>query len=238
MDYTTSHFTWSFWDTFRIPTNQVSPSQTLRCPGACDSRHEGHVVIFGPITGLANQYWYLPVPTYGSTWVVLWLLFCRSAPSTFPVTWSTLKSPFRGVPSHRLYSEIDHIHLSSEAQYVSHHLPLVDCHIPYWIYRIFYSRPKTGMIYHCRVALFLGYKILRKTLRKKGTKTVPLDTIAINSTPFSNYGQGKSTPRCTGSVPLQKIECNRGYGYKVDWFRGHFQQHSILKNTKWRGFCL
>ncbi len=28
----------------------------------------------------------------------------------------------------RLYSEIDHIHLSSEAQCVSHHLPQVDCH--------------------------------------------------------------------------------------------------------------
>ncbi len=57
------------------------------------------------------------------------LLFCRSAPSTFPDTWSTLKGPFWGVPSHRLYSEIDQIHLSSEAQCVSHHLPLVDCHI-------------------------------------------------------------------------------------------------------------
>ncbi len=40
-----------------------------------------------------------------------------------------LKGPFRGVPSHRLYSEIDHIHLSSEAQCVSHHLPPMDCHI-------------------------------------------------------------------------------------------------------------
>ncbi len=48
----------------------------------------------------ANQDWYLPVPTYGSTWVVLWLLFCRSAPSTFPATWSTFKAPFWGVPSH------------------------------------------------------------------------------------------------------------------------------------------
>ncbi len=28
-----------------------------------------------------------------------------------------------------LYSEIDHIHLSIEAQCVSHHLPPVDCHI-------------------------------------------------------------------------------------------------------------
>ena len=27
-----------------------------------------------------------------------------------------------------LYLEIDHIHLSSEAQCVSHHLPQVDCH--------------------------------------------------------------------------------------------------------------
>ncbi len=33
------------------------------------------------------------------------------------------------IPSLRLYSEIDHIHLSSEAQCVSHHLPQVDCHI-------------------------------------------------------------------------------------------------------------
>ncbi len=30
----------------------------------------------------------------------------------------------------RLYSEIDQIHLSSEAQCVSHHLPPVDCHSP------------------------------------------------------------------------------------------------------------
>ncbi len=56
------------------------------------------------------------------------VLFCRSAPSTFPVTWSTLKGPVRGVPSLRLYSEIDHINLRSEAQCVSHHLPQVDCH--------------------------------------------------------------------------------------------------------------
>ena len=41
----------------------------------------------------------LPYPTYGYTWVVLWLLFFRSAPSTFPDTWSTFKGPFRGVPS-------------------------------------------------------------------------------------------------------------------------------------------
>ncbi len=40
----------------------------------------------GPVSpGYASQYnWLPPVPTYGSTWVVLWLLFFRSAPSTFP----------------------------------------------------------------------------------------------------------------------------------------------------------
>ncbi len=39
------------------------------------------------------------IPLDPSRWVVLWLLFCRSAPSTFPATWSTFKGPFRGVPS-------------------------------------------------------------------------------------------------------------------------------------------
>ncbi len=48
MDYTTSHFAWSIlgyllW----IPPDQVSPSQTHRCPGACGSRQKGHVVIIG-----------------------------------------------------------------------------------------------------------------------------------------------------------------------------------------------
>ncbi len=32
----------------------------------------------------------------------------------------------------RLYSEIDHLHLSIEAQCVSHLLPLGDCHIRIW----------------------------------------------------------------------------------------------------------
>ncbi len=37
----------------------------------------------------------------------------------------------------RLYSEIDHLHLSSEAQCVSHLLPLGDCH------RILNAKPLT-----------------------------------------------------------------------------------------------
>ncbi len=46
--------------------------------------------------------WPLPVPTYGSTWVVLWLLFFRSTPSTFPHKRSTHRGPFPGVPSHKI----------------------------------------------------------------------------------------------------------------------------------------
>ncbi len=117
---------WSSWDTFKIPTDQVA---LARHSGVQEPVISRHGITWSFLDQSANQDWYLPVPTYGSTWVVLWLLFCRSAPSTFPVTWSTLKGPaFRGVPSHRLYSEIDHIHLSSEAQCVSHHLSPVDCH--------------------------------------------------------------------------------------------------------------
>ncbi len=38
----------------------------------------------------------VPVRTYGSTWVVLWLLFFRSAPSTFPNKQSTHQArPYR-----------------------------------------------------------------------------------------------------------------------------------------------
>ncbi len=59
-----------------------------------------------------SQYnWLPPVPTYGSTWVVLWLLFFRSAPSTFPTKRSTHKRSL----VIRLHSEIDQIHLGIEA---------------------------------------------------------------------------------------------------------------------------
>ncbi len=129
MDYTISHFTLIALGYHQDLNRSSCPSQTLRCPGACDFPPWGHVVIFGSFKLFANHDWYLPVPSYGSTWVVLWLLFCRYDPSMFPGTWSTLKGPFQGVPSLRLYSDIDHIHLSIEAQCVSHHLPPVDCHI-------------------------------------------------------------------------------------------------------------
>ncbi len=83
-------FHWSCWDTLWIPNDQVYPSQTLSVQVPVISRHGVTWSFLDSLKSSANQDWYLPVPTYGSTWVVLWLLFCRSAPSTFPATWSTL----------------------------------------------------------------------------------------------------------------------------------------------------
>ncbi len=107
------HFTFYLilLDTFRIPTDRVSPSQTLRCPGACDF----------PLLG----YHILPTGLHG-----LCFGFCFAGPlplhslSHGPI----LRVHFRESLVVRLYSEFDHIHLSSEAQCVSHHLPQVDCH--------------------------------------------------------------------------------------------------------------
>ncbi len=59
------------------------------------ARHLVSRCLYFPATGI----------TYGSTWVVLWLLFCRSAPSTFPNKRSTLQGPFRGVPSPLDYTQ-------------------------------------------------------------------------------------------------------------------------------------
>ncbi len=63
------------------------------------ARHPVSRCLYFPATGVTWSVWYLPVPTCGSTWVVLWLLFFRSAPSTFPNKRSTLQGPFREVPS-------------------------------------------------------------------------------------------------------------------------------------------
>ncbi len=51
----------------------------------------------------------------------------------------------------RLYSEIDHIHLSSEAQCVSHLYPQVDCHIFYHEF----MKPNTHHLAH---ELIYSYK--------------------------------------------------------------------------------
>ncbi len=65
----------------------------------------------------------------GQLWV-RHMFCCRTCDGLYHFTFFI--DPNRSsLPSHRLYSEIDHIHLSSEAQCVSHHLPLVDCRTQY-----------------------------------------------------------------------------------------------------------
>ncbi len=91
MDYTTSHFTWS---TPWIPADQVSPSQTLRCPGACGSRQKGQVVI--------GTFHILPTGLHG-----LWSSVCQPSftPGGLPQWPSSLKGGFSH-KGHRFYYQI------------------------------------------------------------------------------------------------------------------------------------
>ena len=119
MDYTTSHFTWSILGYLWIPADQVSPGQTLRCPGACGSRQKGHVPI------KIGAFHILPTGLHG---LCFGFWFAGPLPLRSLSHGPLSRVHFRESLVVRLYSEIDHIHLSSEAQCVSHHLPQVDCH--------------------------------------------------------------------------------------------------------------
>ncbi len=71
----------------------------------------------GRFSKQANTHSFPSVPAFGSIWVVLWLLFFRSAPSTFPQrTGYLLGACFRESLVTRLHSEIGQIHLSIEAK--------------------------------------------------------------------------------------------------------------------------
>ncbi len=77
---------WCYWDTLWIPNDHMDLCQT-----PCVQ-----VPVF-PAIGVT---WSVPSSScLRSTWVVLWLLFFRSAASTFPNKRSTLQGPFQGVPS-------------------------------------------------------------------------------------------------------------------------------------------
>ncbi len=71
----------------------------------------------------AKQYWHLSYPTYGCTWVVLWLLFSGPLTLRSLILGQHSRVHFRELLVVRLYSEIDHTYLSIEAQCVSHHYP-------------------------------------------------------------------------------------------------------------------
>ncbi len=73
----------------------------------------------------------VPINPFGACCGQLWVrhMICgQTCDELYHFTFYLIILEFRGVPSLRLYSEIDQIHLSSEAQCVSHHLPQVDCH--------------------------------------------------------------------------------------------------------------
>ncbi len=121
-DYTISLFTWSTWDTLRIPHDQACPSQTHRCPGASGSRQSDHVSIFSSKTKpIKNGTYHIqPTGVHG-----LCFGYCFSGP--LPLR-SLILGPLSRVHFGkslvvRLYSEIDHTYLSIEAQCVSHHYP-------------------------------------------------------------------------------------------------------------------
>ncbi len=80
---------WSHWNTITFVRHTVS--RCLNFPAIPEvTRSRGQ-----------SQYtWLPPVPTHGSTWVVLWLFVFRSAPSMFPHRQSTFRGLFPGVPSH------------------------------------------------------------------------------------------------------------------------------------------
>ncbi len=64
----------------------------------------------------------------------------------------------------RLYSEIDQIHLSSEAQCVSHHLPPVDCHISAVLQMPAQTVDGLGALSGGRVLFRLNTGVLTKTM--------------------------------------------------------------------------
>ncbi len=108
MGYTISFLLGQFWDTFRIPHDQASLSQTHRCPGVSGSRQSDHHIQPTGVHGLCFGY-------------------CFSGP--LPLR-SLILGPLSRVHFGeslvvRLYSEIDHTYLSIEAQCVtvSHHYP-------------------------------------------------------------------------------------------------------------------
>ncbi len=112
--------TGSGWNTIKVSIDRVDLCQThckqvpdfSRAPGSNQTTWAS----FGQFKQ-ANTRSLSPVPAFGSILVVLWLLFFRSAPSTFP-SWAGYpsRSLFPGVPSRKIILEIGQIHLSIEAQ--------------------------------------------------------------------------------------------------------------------------
>ncbi len=128
MEYTTSYFPLIVLG-YRLDSKRsYGPQPDTWCPGACGFPPQGSRDQFIQSNHLPikiGTFQFLPTGLHG-----LCFGFCFAGPVP-------LRSLLHGTLSRvhfgeslvvRLYSEIDQIHLSSEAQCVSHHLPQVDCH--------------------------------------------------------------------------------------------------------------
>ncbi len=78
-----------------------------RKPGPLSDILQAVACIFPPFQKSLNTPSIPPVPTCGSIWVVLWLLFFKSAPCTFPQRTGHLLGAISGSPwSLRLHSKL------------------------------------------------------------------------------------------------------------------------------------
>ncbi len=119
MDYTTSYFPLIVLGYPLDSKGSYGPQPDTWCPGACVFPPQGSRGQFGPIQ-------FLPMGLHG-----LYFGFCFAGllPLRSLINGQLFRVHFRESLVIRLYSEIDHLHLSIEAQCVSHLLPFGDCHI-------------------------------------------------------------------------------------------------------------
>ncbi len=147
MDYTTSYFPFSIIYTLWIPNDHMDLSQTPCVQVPVFSCHRGHVVSLDQSQALLRKF---SVPAAESPFLDHQLPIKIGAFRFLPTGLQGLcfgycfagPLPLRSLTNGplfmvhfgeslviRLYSEIDHLHLSIEAQCVSHLLPLGDCHM-------------------------------------------------------------------------------------------------------------
>ncbi len=128
MNYTTSYFPLIVLGYPLDSKRSYGPLPDTLCPGACDfppQHAQGSHGQFGPITGFVGSFQFLPTGLHGLCFGYYFsgpLLLCSLTNGPL------FRVCFGESLVFRLYSEIDHIHLSIEAQCVSTLLPLGDCH--------------------------------------------------------------------------------------------------------------
>ncbi len=132
MDYTISYFPLIVLG-FPLDSKQsYGPLPDTLCPGACIFPPHGSHGHFGPITELVTQFFgtrgRVAIFSFGLHGLCFGFCFAGPLPLRSLTNGPLFRVRFGESLVVRLYSEIDHIHLSIEAQCVSHLLPPGDCH--------------------------------------------------------------------------------------------------------------